>query len=432
MIGNSHKVWLLLAGIFSMTQVNIIGWIGITEFVFFIAAPFLFIRNYSILRRHGFTPVLWLAILMLLGGFFANWWNHIPFRDAARGTATCYGVFVLIVSLHHLLHKDIDDVKWLFLGMAISGVICTFVFVPGADRTVQGGEVLFGSEATAHRVGYSLFWLTQFTTWVCLPIQTLYLSCTSLYVKGTLFCLIFISLFSAGSRSGFAIVVISLSLMLIGGKKVARMAGIRRNFFVLFFLGAIAINGVGAAYKALANSGYLGEQQYNKYIAQTSRGTGLLSILMSGRSGFFSAFYAALDKPIIGHGSWALDRNGYYRHFLEEYGSNEELEEYYASSVGRGEMDDLLPGHSQIMVGWTWYGIFGLIFWLYVLWLYLTTLSKQCPSYHSGSGIFVWPCHLQCGAFSFLRYHVFRRVFCLFSAYLPKLFLSAGWLFLRR
>ena len=155
------------------------------------------------------------------------------------------------------------------------------------------------------------------------------------------------------------------------------MDGIRRNFSVLLLLGVIVAIGVGTAYKLLAKGGYLGERQYDKYVAQTSRGTGVMSILMSGRSGFFAAFYAALDKPIIGHGSWALDYNGYYMRFLQKYGSHEELELYYASKVGRGEAYDYLPGHSQLMVGWTWHGIFGLIFWLYVLWLYWTTLSKR-------------------------------------------------------
>lgn len=361
-----------------MTQVNVIGWIGITELAFFVLAPFLFVRNYRILRQQGFTVVLWLAVLMFLGGLLANWWNHILFYDGARGLASCYAIFAIIVCLHHLLYRNIDNMKWLLLGIAISGVVCTFVFVPGVDR-VANGEVLAGTEATAHRIGYSLFWFAQLSTWTLLPIQTLYLSCPMLYTVFVSIVLIFNALFSAGSRSGFAILVGSLTLMLIGGRKVARMVWIRHNFIWLCFLGIVGMIMVGTTYKLLAKNGALGDDQYKKYVMQTSRGSGMLQLLMTGRSGFFAAFSAALDKPIVGHGAWALDYKGYYQHYLEKFGSYEELSDYeaYRDWQESHGVYSYIPGHSQIMGAWTWYGIFGLIFWLYILMLYWNTLRKR-------------------------------------------------------
>ena len=378
---NSHntsdKVCLFLVGVFSMTQVNVVGWIGISELVFFIVAPFLFIRNYRILYQHGFTTVLWLAILMFLGGAFANWYNNINYRDGLRGLASCYAIFAVIVCLHALLYRNLDNMKWLLVGIAISGVICTFVFVPGADRMSTTGEVLTGSAATAHRMEYSLFWFAQLSTWALLPIQGFYLSCPLLYSIFVSIVLIINALFSAGSRSGFAILVGSLALMLIGGKKVGRMVWIRHHFIWLCFLGIIGMVMVGTTYKVLAKTGALGEGQYKKYLLQTSRGSGMLQLLMSGRSGFFAAFSAAIDQPIVGHGAWAIDKHDYYRKYLEKYGSREEIEEFLASDIGRGEAEGLIPGHSEIMVAWTWYGITGLVFWLYVLALYWNTLRKR-------------------------------------------------------
>lgn len=92
---------------------------------------------------------------------------------------------------------------------------------------------------------------------------------------------------------------------------------------------------------------------------------------MGGRADFFAALFAAFDHPIKGFGAWALDEKGYWGEFVKKYGTDEEAAAYYRA-VTEGRIK-LLPGHSQLMVGWTWNGIGGLIFWLYILYLYYRT-----------------------------------------------------------
>lgn len=372
---DENKGYLFLIGIFSMTQINVIGWIGISELVLFFLAPIFFIQDRFLLSKHGFSTVVWLSIFMFLGGNVANWFNEIHFRDAVRGVAAPYAIFAIIVCLHHFLWRNIDNMKWLLLGCAISGVISTFIFQPGSDRVV-GGEVLTGSEAIQSRIGYSLFWLAQIGSWGLLPIQTLYLVTPALYTYGFGVYLATFSLFSAGGRSSYAILIGSLVLIFLGGKKQAKMKRIKSEFILLCIIGAFSMLLIGGSYKYFAVHGYLGEDQLNKYEKQSQRGTDVLSLLVSGRTGFFAAFFAALDKPLIGHGSWPLDTKGYYLDFLERYGTPEELSEYLASGAGNRKVA-YIPGHSQIMVGWTWYGIFGLIFWLYIGYLYFMTLKNN-------------------------------------------------------
>lgn len=373
---NKIDKWaLFLIGVFSMTQINIIGWIGISELVLFLLAPVFIVQDWSLLKRHGFSTVIWLTVLMFFGGLVANGLNAIPFRDAVRGLAAVYAIFSIIVCLHHFMWRNIDNMKWLLLGIAISGVICTFVFQPGVDRTMNtGGEVLSGAEAMQNRMAYSLFWFAQLCTWVLLPIQTLYLLTPIAYVVVVFSLLMLNAMMSAGSRSGFGLLFISLVLLIIGGRRQRSMMRVRQHLLLMCVCGLFLVSGITSVYKFVALHGCMGNEQYEKYIKQSARGNDLLSLLMGGRTAFFAAFYAALDKPIIGHGSWALDYKGYYQDFLVRYGTAEEVEAYQNSTFGRGERVGLLPGHSQIMGGWTWYGIFGLFFWLYVILLYFNTL----------------------------------------------------------
>ena len=50
--------WLFLIGTFSMTQVRLIGSIGISEVIVFVVAPFVFVSDYRFLKRDGFMPMV--------------------------------------------------------------------------------------------------------------------------------------------------------------------------------------------------------------------------------------------------------------------------------------------------------------------------------------------------------------------------------------
>jgi len=77
-----------------------------------------------------------------------------------------------------------------------------------------------------------------------------------------------------------------------------------------------------------------------------------------GRIDFFAGIQAAMDSPIIGHGSWAKDI---------EYAI---LAQAMAINVGKTTgpvVDDLIPTHSYVVGAWVEAGIVGAIFWLFIL-----------------------------------------------------------------
>ena len=75
-----------------------------------------------------------------------------------------------------------------------------------------------------------------------------------------------------------------------------------------------------------------------------------------------------MDSPIIGHGSWAKNREYVSRIYeLERYGYDIT---YFASEEG------LIPTHSHLMSGWVESGLMGAIFWFWLLVLIFRVMSN--------------------------------------------------------
>ena len=130
----------------------------------------------------------------------------------------------------------------------------------------------------------------------------------------------------------------------------------------------------------------MSESEERKYERKTSGGKGgFLAMLMSGRSEIFIAATAALDKPLIGHGSHAIDNNNYVADFLMKYGSDIDKKLYYQSALDNIHR---IPFHTQIVTFWMWHGLFGLLFWCYVLYLIVITLIRRMDVFPQLFGYF--------------------------------------------
>ena len=186
------------------------------------------------------------------------------------------------------------------------------------------------------------------------------------------FMFLFSALTTASGRSAAATAVGAALLVILGGKKRSQMRQLSKNFWGLAIIGIIAIQILTAGYKAAATSGLMGEKALKKYELQMRGGkTGVLGTLMGGRIEFFAGAYAALQNPFIGYGPWALDVNGYHEQFLTKYGNADDYEDLLKYKAWQDKQGHTyvswIPSHSHIIGFWVWYGIFGFLFWAYVL-----------------------------------------------------------------
>lgn len=372
---------LFLMGAFSLTEASFgAGFLAISEMVVFMVAPFVFLKDFRSLKHDGFMPMVWLIWLTMAGCIVASYVNHTPLQYFCRGFFAVYAVFAGMVCFHRLLSGNFSGVKYFFFGVALSCIINIFIFQRGSAR--HGDDVaLVSAAAMESTLGSVLFWGSRLQHWLYLPIKGWYLSTPKVYSVAAPFVVAAVSLLgSGGSGRSFALCAIASSVLLIlGSKKVSILLRLKRKLIVVFIvmlIGAFAAKGM---YSHLAKSGALGEVGLRKYEQQTKSGTGVLPILMAGRSEFFAGIYCAVHNPIVGYGPWAIDWDDLYYGFLEKYGTIEDFQLYVkcqlASARDGGGRVHVIPSHSCIVGFWTWYGIFGLVLWLYIFWLYYKTMT---------------------------------------------------------
>ena len=373
---------LFLIGLFSVTQLRLPGFaLCISEFPIYLVAPFLFFRNYHLLKRHGMLFIIWFGIAVSVACVISGLYNHTyPFL-IFKGLSSTYPLFAFPVVLHHFLWRNFNGLRWLLLGFSISFVISTFAFQTSVEVHMLAGGMT-GSEATEAIIKGPIFWIGRLQNFVMLPIYGWYLNTPLLYsILGPVGMAMFSMLTSTSGRAAALGALGGAFIAMLCGKTPNTLRRFGRNFFFIFIVALAGLLILNKVYHLAAKSGWLGRQALEKYEKQTKGSTSILRLLMGGRGEAFIAMLAALDKPIMGHGPWAIDDGGYVDEFLSKYGDAEDFEKHAKSRAYQyrtvGVVYGYIPAHSQIFSFWMWFGIVGFAYWLYVLYSIFRYLHKE-------------------------------------------------------
>lgn len=371
----ASSFWLFVLGVFSATQIRVVGSIGISELAIFLLAPFIYMRDHALLSRHGFKTLLFWAISAMVGCVIACWYNATPIPAALRGFATAYSVFAIPVVLHGLLHRNIMGFRWMLLGMAVSGIITIFAFQNSTELAVNAGGVVDENTVSDLMKG-QVFWLMHFGIIPVLPVQGWYFATPMPYaVIAPLIVTGYTIAVSASGRSAILTALMASGLIFLGRKSRQRLVWIQKHVGMILIGGVIFVSMISSLYKYAGRAGWLNEQAQMKYDAQARKSEGgfePLKLIMAGRLEFFVGLYECLNSPIIGYGPWAIDKEGIYEDFLHKYGSAEDYDRYmqskaFAEMTGGISRTALIGGHSHILQFWLNYGILGLPYWLYFI-----------------------------------------------------------------
>ena len=365
-------LWLLL-GLGSKLQ--LVASLSITELIVLVSAPFIFIKNYQQMKRDGLMPLFLLALLVIFGCIVASMANHTPEMYVLRGLAVTCIVACAIIFSHWILRRDPGGFKWYILMIPISAILSTFFLKQSVEVSMLG-------ESSEEIMSGPIFWISRLQHLVLAPTKGWYLQTPGVVnVLAPLFMAGFAIMTSTSGRSAALAAFGFSAVVLIGGKTQKSISRISRNFWKLCILGVILVGISYLAYKASAISGVLGEDARKKYEAQTEGGSGGIGrLILGGRGDSFIGLLACRDKPIIGWGPWAMDENGYAEEFLLKYGTFEDVQqmvgmrEFY---MKHGITRRMLSVHSYISEFWAWYGIWGLVFWLYVIFVILRYLKQD-------------------------------------------------------
>lgn len=364
------------------SQLQIIASLSFTEVFVFAAAPFIFLNERHHMRCNGVMPFFWLSLAVAFGCAVGCVVNHTPPAAVLRGMAiTCLLPCTVVVG-HWMLRRDMGGFKWMLIGTALSSLLSTFVFQKSVEVSKYAGGV-GGAEAVEAIMSGPIFWISRLNEILNAIPKGWYLqcpivvsSCVPLFMAG------FSMLTSISGRSSALGALGTAILIIIAGKK---RETIRRRLCNKFgFWCCVAIIGIfcmHSVYHVSATQGWLGEDARKKYEVQSKGDKSIIKLLLGGRMDSFCGFIACVDKPIVGFGPWALDKDGYVGEFFSKYGTYEDYMKYinkleYARKSG--DVIGLIPCHAYITQFWLWYGIFGLLFWLYVIFVLLRYLKQDC------------------------------------------------------
>lgn len=210
---------------------------------------------------------------------------------------------------------------------------------------------------------------------------------TSFYVKNIkiMALLAIILLFSAisfhfGSRGLAGIPIFSvLVYLLITESKfkliLEKASKAKRLLFFLFVILALAISLNTVYSKIIKSDSYVNATSSDIVEKFSTQDKGKYGGLIGARPEIFISYQAFLDKPLLGHGSWAIDTTGKY------------LREYYelSSDLGYADYDndfdlgntEFIPTHSYMMQAFVWGGILAGLFWVYLLFFLTKTFNDN-------------------------------------------------------
>ncbi len=372
-----HKgavVWFIV-GLTSCLQ--ILASLSILELLILLTAPICVFSEYDFMRRTGAHRAFWLSIILVVGCGVACVVNRSPVEFSLRGLAVCSLISCSLVVAHRLLRTDMPSVRWMFVGIAIGMVVNIFIF---RNAYSLNEEVTSGINKTGHG---GLFWLSHFSGLIDMLPKGWYLQFPSpLTLAIPLLFALYGILFSVSGRSAALGYLGCFALALLGGKRIATMKRISKRFWWLVAAGLVGLVCVKLVYQEAASRGWLGDEARLKYERQTHGDESVKALLLGGRIDSFVGLVACIDKPIVGWGPWALDTEGYYGEFLSKYGAQEDFDAYNANlsrALRYGHVINarLIPVHSVLTEFWCWYGIAGLIFVIYALFVLIRFIKDD-------------------------------------------------------
>jgi len=345
-----------LLGLGSRLNVRLIGYLPFSELAILLAVPFLLpqLTSRDVLKRTRWVlplAALWLISLAVTDAYRGTDWSL-----SARGIARIVVLLTAIPFAVYFLRSGTYEKLWWFAAGTIPSIILSaYVFRSGVH---EGRELVYGKAV----IDWQTHWTGLAATAAAIGMLTLYKRGHT-YAYAVSFGMGFLNLVN-GSRSEAAILMLGPLVTMAYNAFVTSRQGTRRRTSS-FGIGAAAV--AALCFAALIYYGYmyaaseklLGEREFARYQSQSRNEFGLF---VGGRPAILSSYLAISASPIVGYGSWPMDKWGFNARGLELAGRKPPADLYT-----RGY--PLIDSHSHVFQAWVESGIFGGIFWVYVFWL---------------------------------------------------------------
>ncbi|NYZ17527.1 hypothetical protein HL658_33715 [Azospirillum sp. RWY-5-1] len=328
----------VVAGLPIGLDVELIGRVTGTELVVLVLLPVLLLHGRVPALAGPMRTLIVLALVWLVAQFVSDIANETTADNMLRGAARALVTAFLLLGFFALAGDRPRNLHAIYLAFAVGLLI---------GARVNPSDYF---EADSWKFGYG-----SGTTMLIVAVAGLAWAWGMRSVAIGICVLAGILNLFMGFRSMAGMAVMTGLLLGLSTLLGERSRGTSTLQVVVIFT-VLAAGGAGMIelYAEAAQSGLLGLEEQEKYFQQVDE----RGVLLSGRAEFPVALEAVMERPLLGHGSWAANEHYAIRIW--------EMSGFHLDDIPF-EASDLIPSHSHLMGAWVEAGVFGALFWFYVL-----------------------------------------------------------------
>ncbi|MBH2018612.1 MAG: hypothetical protein I8H91_03435 [Burkholderiales bacterium] len=368
----------LFIGLISAQKINLFGEIFVGELL---TISYMILRAGRLRLSTSEKKIVGFGFLWVCAQLFSDFYNQTIFLDAIKGVFTPVVFISTFIGLLNFLKSNFERFPSFVFGTLCGGLISLLLFPTEyfLDNFWKWG---IGSAVIGLIYVYYSFFLQRKNLGL-LFLLLIAFSVISLYFDGrsmAVFPLIAILCYKLFGANSSPVMAKQFSGKWVGLKLIIIVLP------VLFFINLSA----SYLFSSASVLSHFSPASAAKYQTQAN---GTYGILLGGRSEILISGKAFLDKPWLGHGSWAKDRSGY----LETYAVLKSQLGYSMMEGNEAEefgSDLLIPAHSYLMGTLIWAGVLGGVFWLVLLNEIVSIFVKKMnlfPIYfYAGTIGFIW------------------------------------------
>ena len=375
---NQFNISYIFWGILSALQVNFYGLFSpfeLISFAFFVKEIFIN-KSYSALKENKFYKSLNnLLILWIISQSISDFLNNSTFTSFLKGNGA---PLLILLSLNFLIHLYEESQKLNQEKSFITNYFLGFSFISILQYFFQFDSAF-----------YSIYSFLKWGGGISLAFIIL------IFFRDQLFknlCLVILILISLSLQIRYLVLMFFIyyisKLLNFQNLKIYKLRTF--NIFKITILGIfnylliLLLLFISSPIYHQATDIFLRFSLNPDRSAVLKRQTDRKQSIFNTRLEYFAFFTQFRDSPIIGHGSWAKDKDLKYRVIMERNraatmdSTDYEIYEKLYKVAGIQKIDDyIVPQHSYIMQSVTWCGLIGASFFFYLLFLSLLMLNDK-------------------------------------------------------
>ncbi len=324
----------------SKLRISLVGQLGVNELL---ATVFLVsYQSWKTLFRYvpNLKNVTVAYLIFLFSQIASDLVNDSSANNMARGWANIVMAIIVTAFLARLILRANQNVIYYLMGSVVSILIFGDVSIGEVDLAEMG--------FFKFRLVPALNALLMVGSWYILKKgPTNRINIVVLFIVYGLFNI------ASDSRSN-GIIFISVAMLFYWKHVLPRITLKKIAPYVVGFL--LLCQGLYSLYVYQVLEGKIGGEHTRNQITRISNPYNPLNLLMTGRAEVYAGIIAASDRPIFGHGSWAIDKDGKYMLLVYQLHSEEEK---YLDRLRNNDKVRIIPSHSVLVGAWMTSGIIG-------------------------------------------------------------------------